>query len=81
MSPVWLQVKRKPGGAFVIRGGHDIDKGNDNLLSSHIQFGPLYIYNLKPMILCMQFLGDNPNFRNFRRSGNPQKYQNLLYLL
>jgi len=26
-------------------------------------------------------LGDNPNFRNFRRSGNPQKYQNLLYLL
>lgn len=27
ISPVWLQVKRKPGGAFVINGGHDIDKG------------------------------------------------------
>lgn len=27
VSPVWLQVKRKPGGAFVITGGHDIDKG------------------------------------------------------
>lgn len=27
ISPVWLQIKRKPGGAFVIEGGHDIDKG------------------------------------------------------
>ncbi|KAK7469955.1 hypothetical protein BaRGS_00036059 [Batillaria attramentaria] len=27
ISPVWLQLKRKPGGAFVIEGGHDIDKG------------------------------------------------------
>jgi len=26
ISPVWLQIKRKPGGAFVIEGGHDIDK-------------------------------------------------------
>ncbi|XP_041361503.1 chitinase domain-containing protein 1-like [Gigantopelta aegis] len=27
VSPVWLQVKKKPGGAFVIQGGHDVDKG------------------------------------------------------
>ncbi|XP_053383111.1 chitinase domain-containing protein 1-like [Mercenaria mercenaria] len=27
VSPVWLQVKRKPGGAFMITGGHDVDKG------------------------------------------------------
>lgn len=27
VSPVWLQVVRKPSGAFVIQGGHDIDKG------------------------------------------------------
>ncbi|XP_076457147.1 chitinase domain-containing protein 1-like [Babylonia areolata] len=27
ISPVWLQIKRKPGGAFVMEGGHDIDKG------------------------------------------------------
>lgn len=27
ISPVWLQLKHKPGGAFVIEGGHDIDKG------------------------------------------------------
>ncbi len=27
VSPVWLQVKRKPGGTFVMQGGHDIDKG------------------------------------------------------
>lgn len=27
ISPVWLQIKWKPGGAFVITGGHDIDKG------------------------------------------------------
>ena len=26
ISPVWLQIKRKPGGAFVMEGGHDIDK-------------------------------------------------------
>ncbi|XP_021355543.1 chitinase domain-containing protein 1-like [Mizuhopecten yessoensis] len=27
VSPVWLQVKRKPGGAFVIEGKHDVDHG------------------------------------------------------
>ena len=27
VSPVWLQIKRKPGGAFIVEGGHDIDKG------------------------------------------------------
>ncbi|XP_048257205.1 chitinase domain-containing protein 1-like isoform X2 [Haliotis rufescens] len=27
VSPVWLQIKRKPGGAFFMQGGHDIDKG------------------------------------------------------
>ncbi|KAL8590975.1 hypothetical protein ACOMHN_019522 [Nucella lapillus] len=27
ISPVWLQIKRKPGGAFIMEGGHDIDKG------------------------------------------------------
>lgn len=27
ISPVWLQIKKKPSGAFVIEGGHDIDKG------------------------------------------------------
>ncbi|CAH1774190.1 unnamed protein product [Owenia fusiformis] len=27
VSPVWLQIKRKPGGAYVMEGGHDIDKG------------------------------------------------------
>ncbi|KAK7091702.1 chitinase domain-containing protein 1-like [Littorina saxatilis] len=27
ISPVWLQAKRKAGGAYVIEGGHDIDKG------------------------------------------------------
>ncbi|XP_050392427.1 chitinase domain-containing protein 1 [Patella vulgata] len=27
VSPVWLQLQRKPGGAFHMAGGHDIDKG------------------------------------------------------
>ncbi|XP_064605249.1 chitinase domain-containing protein 1-like [Liolophura sinensis] len=27
VSPVWLQIKRMPGGAFVMQGGHDIDRG------------------------------------------------------
>ncbi|XP_060072967.1 chitinase domain-containing protein 1-like [Ylistrum balloti] len=27
VSPVWLQVKRKPGGAFLIQGSHDVDRG------------------------------------------------------
>ena len=27
ISPVWLQIKRKGGGAFVMEGAHDIDKG------------------------------------------------------
>nr|UCK81485.1 chitinase-like protein 2 [Arenicola marina] len=27
VSPVWLQLKKKPSGAFVVEGGHDIDKG------------------------------------------------------
>ena len=27
ISPVWLQIRWKPGGAFVVTGGHDIDKG------------------------------------------------------
>ncbi|CAL1533105.1 unnamed protein product [Lymnaea stagnalis] len=27
VSPVWLQVKRQPGGAFQIQGTHDVDKG------------------------------------------------------
>ena len=27
VSPVWLQVRRKRSGGFVIEGGHDIDKG------------------------------------------------------
>ncbi|XP_064652305.1 chitinase domain-containing protein 1-like [Lineus longissimus] len=27
ISPVWLQVKRKPSGAYVMSGGHDIDQG------------------------------------------------------
>ncbi|XP_052765098.1 chitinase domain-containing protein 1-like [Mya arenaria] len=27
ISPVWLQVRRKPGGVFHITGDHDIDKG------------------------------------------------------
>lgn len=28
VSPVWLQVKRKRSGGFVIEGGHDVDKGS-----------------------------------------------------
>ncbi|KAL3888021.1 hypothetical protein ACJMK2_000405 [Sinanodonta woodiana] len=27
VSPVWLQVKHKPGGAYSVTGEHDIDKG------------------------------------------------------
>ncbi|XP_013064412.1 chitinase domain-containing protein 1-like [Biomphalaria glabrata] len=27
VSPVWLQIKRQPGGAFYIQGTHDVDKG------------------------------------------------------
>ncbi|XP_012935623.1 chitinase domain-containing protein 1 [Aplysia californica] len=27
VSPVWLQVKRHPGGAYHIQGTHDVDKG------------------------------------------------------
>ncbi|XP_067665584.1 chitinase domain-containing protein 1-like [Haliotis asinina] len=27
VSPVWLQIKRKPGGAFAMQGSHDVDKG------------------------------------------------------
>ncbi|XP_059139701.1 chitinase domain-containing protein 1-like [Physella acuta] len=27
VSPVWLQIKRQPGGAFQIHGTHDVDKG------------------------------------------------------
>lgn len=27
VSPVWLQIKRRPGGSYFIQGGHDIDSG------------------------------------------------------
>ncbi|XP_002738417.1 chitinase domain-containing protein 1-like [Saccoglossus kowalevskii] len=27
ISPVWLQIKAKPGGGYFIQGGHDIDQG------------------------------------------------------
>jgi hypothetical protein len=27
VSPVWLQVKRRPGGSYHVQGGHDIDDG------------------------------------------------------
>ncbi|CAG2204649.1 CHID1 [Mytilus edulis] len=27
VSPVWLQVKRRPGGSYHMQGGHDIDSG------------------------------------------------------
>lgn len=27
VSPVWLQVKRRPSGAYVVQGDHDIDRG------------------------------------------------------
>ncbi|XP_025090470.1 chitinase domain-containing protein 1-like isoform X2 [Pomacea canaliculata] len=34
ISPVWLQLKKKPNGVFVIEGSHDIDKGWINEVQS-----------------------------------------------
>lgn len=31
VSPVWLQVKRRPSGAYVVQGDHDIDRGKNHL--------------------------------------------------
>ena len=30
VSPVWLQVKRRPSGAYVVQGDHDVDRGRNH---------------------------------------------------
>jgi hypothetical protein len=50
ISPVWLQIKKKPGGAFVITGGHDIDKGRAVCLR-HFDCFFLHLYSAHISIL------------------------------
>lgn len=47
VSPVWLQVKRKPGGTFVVEGGHDIDKGwmNDVTKGRSVEIVPRVLFD------------------------------------
>lgn len=47
VSPVWLQLKRKPGGAYVMEGGHDIDKGwmKDVKKSKNVKIVPRVLFD------------------------------------
>lgn len=47
VSPVWLQVRRKRSGGFVIEGGHDIDKGwiNDVTKGKAVKIVPRILFD------------------------------------
>ncbi|XP_069140401.1 chitinase domain-containing protein 1-like [Argopecten irradians] len=47
VSPVWLQVKRKPSGAFVIQGTHDVDHGwvDDVTAGKHAKMLPRVFFD------------------------------------
>lgn len=46
ISPVWLQIKRKVGGGYIIEGTHDVDKGwIADLHAGHIQVVPRILFD------------------------------------
>ncbi|KAK2166544.1 hypothetical protein LSH36_38g08004 [Paralvinella palmiformis] len=47
VSPVWLQLKHKPAGAYIIEGGHDIDEGwiNDVRKAKNVKLVPRVLFD------------------------------------